>query len=196
MRLFSYVVRYDSGFAPNPFFGFCTLATCKPDIRKSAEVGDWVLGTGSADRKILRGGHLVYLMQVAETPSFQEYDANPRFQRKKPDLQVSERHACGDNIYFEHATGWGQRRSFHTNLDGAPNQMHITRDTGVNRVLVSDRFVYFGGYGPQLPPRFRKFRGQDVCKKGQGRKIFDDQNLIDDLVEWVLWVRGVTPLHP
>ena len=45
--LFSYVVRYDSGFAPNPFHGFCTLATCKPGIRAHANVGDWVVGTAS-----------------------------------------------------------------------------------------------------------------------------------------------------
>lgn len=42
-RIYSYVVRYDSGFAPNPFYGYCTLATCKPDIRRAAEVGDWLV---------------------------------------------------------------------------------------------------------------------------------------------------------
>ena len=35
-RLFSYVVRYDYGFAPNPFEGCCTIATCKPQIRRAA----------------------------------------------------------------------------------------------------------------------------------------------------------------
>src|SRR5882762_6472831 len=48
VRLYSYVVARDFGFAPNPFYGFCTLATCKPRIRAHACVGDWVLGTGSA----------------------------------------------------------------------------------------------------------------------------------------------------
>ena len=33
--LFSYVVATDSGFAPNPFFGLCTLACCKPAIRRA-----------------------------------------------------------------------------------------------------------------------------------------------------------------
>lgn len=32
--LFSYIVRWDHGFAPNPFHGICSLATCKPGIRK------------------------------------------------------------------------------------------------------------------------------------------------------------------
>jgi len=41
--LYSYVVRYDSGFAPNPFGGYCTLATCKPEIRKTAQLGDWLV---------------------------------------------------------------------------------------------------------------------------------------------------------
>ena len=36
MEIFSYVITHDSGFAPNPFGGFLTLATCKPKIRKSA----------------------------------------------------------------------------------------------------------------------------------------------------------------
>lgn len=29
MRIFVYVVKFDSGFAPNPFHGWCTLACCQ-----------------------------------------------------------------------------------------------------------------------------------------------------------------------
>ena len=29
-RLYSYVLRKDTGFAPNPYSGYCTLACCKP----------------------------------------------------------------------------------------------------------------------------------------------------------------------
>ena len=47
MRLYVYVVTHDNGFAPNPFHGFCTLATCKAPVRERAEIGDWVLGVGS-----------------------------------------------------------------------------------------------------------------------------------------------------
>jgi hypothetical protein len=52
--LYSYVVRSDSGFAPNPFGEYCTLACCKPQIRKRARVGDWIVGCGS---KALWFGH-------------------------------------------------------------------------------------------------------------------------------------------
>lgn len=44
MRLFSYVVVHDTGFSPNSFHGACTLACCKPKIRLSAELGDWIVG--------------------------------------------------------------------------------------------------------------------------------------------------------
>ena len=37
MTLFSYVIEHDLGFAPNPFHGVCTLACCKPQIRKIAK---------------------------------------------------------------------------------------------------------------------------------------------------------------
>jgi len=36
MKVYSYIVAYDSGFAPNPFHGICTLACCKPTIRRTA----------------------------------------------------------------------------------------------------------------------------------------------------------------
>jgi hypothetical protein len=44
MRLFAYKMTHDTGFAPNPFHGACTLATCKPQIRLHKRVGDWIAG--------------------------------------------------------------------------------------------------------------------------------------------------------
>jgi hypothetical protein len=41
--LFSYVVPSDSGFAPNPYGGLCTLACCEPKIRQYANVSDWIM---------------------------------------------------------------------------------------------------------------------------------------------------------
>lgn len=80
LELFSYVIARDYGFAPNPFFGCCTLATCKPNIRRVAEIGDWIVGTGSAARK--RKGFLIFAMCVNETMQFNEYWEDPRFQQK------------------------------------------------------------------------------------------------------------------
>jgi len=59
------VLRVDSGAAPNPFWGVCTLVICKPAIRRAAQVGDWVVGAGSGHSRIgdIRG-KVVYTMQV------------------------------------------------------------------------------------------------------------------------------------
>jgi hypothetical protein len=76
VKLHSYVVARDYGFAPNPFFGVCTLATCKPGIRKVAQIGDWVVGTGSKKRK--RDKRIVYAMRVTGAITFSQYWTDPR----------------------------------------------------------------------------------------------------------------------
>ena len=78
MKLFSYVVARDFGFAPNPFYGFCTLCTCKPIIRRVASVGDWIVGTGSK-ACVGRQNQVVFAMRVTETLTLDEYWAAPRF---------------------------------------------------------------------------------------------------------------------
>lgn len=186
VRLHSYVVRYDSGFAPNPFYGFCSLATCKPDIRKTAAIGDWVMGSGSASKNLKRGGFLVYAMRVTETMTHTQYWGDSRFEKKKPNLARSRMQQCGDNIYRKNASGrWGQLNSFHSQQDGSPNPRHVQRDTGIDRVLISNAFVYFGGEGPKIPNKFRNYNGIDICKVGQGRKVFNDSELIQEFSDWI-----------
>jgi len=186
-RIYSYVVRYDSGFAPNPFYGYCTLATCKPDIRKSAAIGDWVIGSGSDDRSVRRSGHLVYAMRVTESMTFDAYGRDPRFESKKPYRNGSRKQSCGDSIYFRNAVGgaWQQRDSFHSRSNGSLNPEHVTRDTGVNRVLISNDFVYFGGEGPVFPDGLQDRQGRPLCKAGRGYAIFDDAQLVEDFEQWV-----------
>lgn len=186
-RIHSYVVRYDSGFAPNPFYGYCTLATCKPGIRRSASIGDWVVGSGSDAKTIRRGEHLVYAMRVTEVMTFDEYDADPRFAPKKPYRNGSRKQSCGDNIYFRAMpeANWQQRDSFHSRPDGMHNPDHVARDTSVNRVLISNDFVYFGGEGPKLPIDMRDQRNRKLCKKGIGRTTFDDVRLIANFEQWI-----------
>ncbi|MGS1120699.1 Nmad2 family putative nucleotide modification protein [Rhodanobacter sp. UC4436_H3] len=188
MRLYSYVVRYDSGFAPNPFYGWCTLATCKPYIRRTAQVGDWLVGTGSDSQQVQRGGYLVYAMRVGEIMTFEAYDADPRFQAKKPYRHGSRKQSCGDSIYYRDAANrqWLQRDSFHSNVDGSRRADHVQRDTGVNRVLVSNTFVYFGGAGPKIPTELRAADGRPLSKAGIGYYAFDDPAFIARVETWLM----------
>lgn len=66
---YSYVVARDFGFAPNPFNGFLTLATCKPKIRKWAQVGDFVIG--NANKQL--NNKLIYMMKVTKKITFDDY---------------------------------------------------------------------------------------------------------------------------
>ncbi len=185
--VYSYVVRYDSGFAPNPFYGYCTLATCKPDIRRNANKGDWIIGSGSNEKGIRRGGYLVYAMRVTDHLTFDEYSRDARFKSKQPYRTGSRKQSCGDNIYFRDTpkSDWQQRDSFHTLKSGRPNPKHIKRDTGVDRVLISEDFIYFGGQGPKFPPDLRSADGRHLSKSGIGFSRFDDLPAVQELERWI-----------
>jgi hypothetical protein len=95
MKLYSYVVEHDTGHAPNPYFGVCTLCRCKyrewptghRNIVELAEVGDWVVGTGGASKRSAGHGKLVYAMRVDEKPTREKYYADPRFANKRKSPQ-------------------------------------------------------------------------------------------------------------
>ena len=85
--------------------------------------------------------------------------------------------------------------SFHSKENGSPNQGHINRDTGVDRVLISDEYVYFGGNGPNIPDTLRS-GSKLMCHKGIGMRRFrssssDDKKMIDDFLIWINSV-GIT----
>ncbi|HJW23507.1 MAG TPA: hypothetical protein VJ576_01305 [Rhodocyclaceae bacterium] len=108
-------------------------------------------------------------------------------QNKKPYRFGSRKQSCGDNVYFKAGNGaaWTQRDSFHSQPDGSPNPKHIARDTRVDRVLISDDYVYFGGSGPCFPNDLRDSRGRNVCKSGIGCSCFDDIELVGRFVQWI-----------
>ena len=178
-RLYTYVVRHDHGFAPNPFHGFCTLANCKPRIRRSAQPGDWVFG--SASRAGGGPGHAVFAMQVSETMGFEEFWRDPRFREKRPN-QRSVVGLCGDNIYHrDPITGdWQQEPSQHSHDDGSPDPFHIHRDTGTDRVLIGEEFIYWGGDGPPVP----QFAGVDIRTQGQGYRCRFPAEIVHEFVHW------------
>lgn len=187
MKLYTYVLDHDYGFAPNPFYGICTLATCKPEIRAHAAVGDYIVGTGCAKRR--RRGFLVYFMQVEEIITYDEYWADPRFEKKRPFLHSSKMRSFGDNIYHrDPVTGnWNQENSFHSLPGGQHNPLNLEHDTHSDKVLVGSDFTYWGGTGPKIPQCFRNFNGDDVCAK-RGHRV----NFVDGLVtDFIAWIRGI-----
>lgn len=150
-KVYVYVVARDFGFAPNPFHGVCTLATCKPRIRGPAKIGDWVVGMGGS--ALGATGKCLYFMQVTEVMTFNEYWADPALKCKRPLRNGSRKIMLGDNIYHredEHDQ-WIQEDSHHSNPDGSPEWWNVENDTKTDRVLLSTKFVYFGRNAPVVP---------------------------------------------
>jgi len=165
-RLFSYVLRSDTGFAPNVTGGYCTLACCKPKIRSTANAGDWVIGTLP---KHLGKNRLAYVMRINESLTFNDYFEDKRFQIKKPDLDLN-----GDNIYYKKKGKFVQvKNNHHTGK-------HLDHDTSADRVLIGSIFWYFGEKAPEIPSRLCS-----LIKTGPGHKIERDASVIRELVSWI-----------
>ena len=165
VNLYVYVVVYDHGFAPNPHFGYCTLATCKPGIRKGARLGDWIAGIGSHQKS--QAGKLVFAMKVQEALFFEDYWADPRFRSKRPHRSGSLKLRYGDNIYHRSTdrSEWIQEDGAHSCPDGSMDPRHVLRDTSAPRVLISQDFAYFGGSAIDLPERFWSWEMYDLKAK-------------------------------
>lgn len=145
MNFYSYRIEHDYGLAPNPFWGYCTLAVCKPKIRnnKNLEIGDWIFAQGSKSLGNLN--HLMLAMQVEEKLTFEEYWNDSRFELKKPVVNGTLAQMYGDNFYHKDSDGnWIQENSAHSTSDCEVNQKHLETDTNGEFVLISKNFYYFG----------------------------------------------------
>lgn len=184
MKLYSYIVRFDVGFAPNPFHGWCTLGTCKSGMRRTVQLGDWIVGTGSKEYGLSE--RLVFAMRVEEELTFDAYWRDPRFQAKKPNLHGSYMQAVGDNIYHRDAGGhWIQADSHHSNHDGTPNKVNLADDTDTDRVLLSRDFAYWGRDAIEVPERFMDNPdGVRLCHDRQGYKNGFPAAFVEDFIGW------------
>ncbi len=158
MRLFSYKMTDDTGFAPNPFWGCMTLATCKPQIRKYKRPGDWIAGftSGQLCADPVGSERLVFLMRVEEKMTLSEYFRDERFQPKIPRRSRAARvFREGDNIYRPLVLNAREAHHF----EQLPNPNHVLEDRAhdVNGgyVLISKRFVYFGVDALPIPSHLR-----------------------------------------
>lgn len=185
--LFRYIVDHDMGFAPNPFFGACTLACCKPRIRNKAKAGDVIVGYGGC--KGGNRGRIVYWMVVDEITDFERYWCDPRFEMKRPQFGKSLALTFGDNIYHRCSeTGeWIQEKSFHSDDNSFVGLGNLKHDTGRSeKVLIGREFTYWGGVGPFPPEEFAELMEPGVREV---HKI-KDRALADAFIDWLKNVPG------
>lgn len=119
MHLYSYTVRVDDGAALNPYGGVCTFTICKPTIRRTAKVGDWIVGLGPKGSPT-RGDlskHVIYAIEVSRILSLADYNAHSAKQLrcKIPQWTTGApfEHMVGDCIYYPEGGELGQRRGVH-----------------------------------------------------------------------------------
>ena len=183
-RLYTYTIPYDDGAAPNPFFGMCTLAICKPGIRRTAQVGDWIAGLGAKTAQPPLHGKLVYAMRVTKIVTMEEYDlmASTSWPHRipKPGSKVLYER-LGDCIY-DYSSGEAKLRNgtVHTD-DNRPV------DLGGERVLIADEFYYFGSDAIPVPPMPLP-TGSDLTKiihQTQGHKSIANDGAFDTFVGWI-----------
>lgn len=155
MKIHSYKVVRDYGFAPNPFYGICTLATCQYRIRNAAEKYEWVVGVGPDNKRIRMKGKLIYAMKVTDKITYNEYWNDKRFFSKKPVMNGSKKQFFGDNVYHKEKGCWIQEDSHHSLPDGKTNFKNLEKDTKSEYVLLSTHFYYFGKEALDIPKRFR-----------------------------------------
>jgi hypothetical protein len=177
MRLFSYCIPVDDGAAPNPFWGVCTLAICKPKIRRVANIGDWVVGVGSKNvRGISYQNKLVYAMKVTDKLTMEEYDfyCKSKLTNKIPDLYNRDyRRNVGDNIYDYSNSEPKLRLSVH-------KFENRQRDLGGKYVLLSNHFYYFGDKAIEIREDLLP-----IVKQGQSHKSIANEPIKLNFVDWL-----------
>jgi hypothetical protein len=175
--LFSYVVRTDYGPAPNPFWGVCTLVICKPKIRRRAQVGDWIVGTGPVGSPIgdIRG-MMIYTMQVTGKMTMREYDlwAREHLPEKMPNKRSNDpRPHVGDAI-------WDFSEDPPRRRPGSVHGIHEgEHDLKGGYALLSEHFFYFGDDPVPLPEHL-----QGLVQHGQGHRSVLNAPYLEPFVEW------------
>ncbi len=145
--LHTYKVAHDAGAAPQPGFGICTLAICKPVIRRCAQIGDIIVGFGCRPDS----NRIVYCMQVDEILTWPQYVARCKTDAALNGKIPKNENDAGDCIWLEERSesyeplpSWSRHNSDNFQQDVL---------NGKN-VLLAKKFWYFGKsdkYDVRLP---------------------------------------------
>jgi hypothetical protein len=153
MKVCAYVMTYDTGLAPNPFHGVCTLAVCTPNhVRANLEENDYIIGVaGVRLRQKLNlpsdSWRLIYAMKVDEFKELDAYYNSADYKLKIPKRSGSKIERCGDNFYK-----LSNGELIHTGQSTEHDWSEIIeQDCYGNRVFIGKTFNYFGSAAPEIP---------------------------------------------
>lgn len=177
MKLLKYVLTHDSGLAPNPFFGVCSLALCTPNhMNANLTPGDWIVGHTSKST----GRRLVHAMRLMKVLGMDEYFNEFPDKRPNPHGSLEQRH--GDNMYFREDGRWLRLPSAeHNSVES------FQQDQGRRVYLAegADRFWYFGATNPMPEPQGFADLFPWLILDRQGFGYIRDAERIQAFTEWL-----------
>jgi hypothetical protein len=193
MRTYLYKLTSDRGgapCAPRPMWddnALLTLSICKPAIRRTAQIGDRLIGITSRALEASDGyplNSVIYAARVSRALEPREYYAHRGEFVCRPDC-----------IYAFHRANGTLSHAGRSRLHDDP--AYEARDIGRYpfyrnaRTLVSDDFRYFGSEAVLIPARLGLLR-QVAESLGQGHRVFDERSTetseLDSLFK-LLWQR-------
>lgn len=148
IRIYRYVLAYDRGMAPNSRGGLITLATCKPEIRKTARAGDWVIGNFPSPKNEV----VAWAGKIARSLPVEHY--------------AREYPARDDALYEVGPDGRPHRMAGkHPWYHPDPDQQRKD-EKGSVLIFEKDQSWYFGGNGRVLPLELHH-----LAARGQGHRV-------------------------
>ena len=122
-----------------------------------------------------RGHRLVYAMQVSEVIRFDLYYTDPRFEKKKPNVEGNWRERCGDNMYYLDKGEWKQHRTIHHRAPEAKNKA-----LKYPFVYVAEHFYYFGDKAIEFPTEYQELIWRRVGCSGK-----HDPEIVETFLIWL-----------
>lgn len=157
-RYYVYKLTSDAGGAPCPTDDVLTLAICKPKIRSTAQVGDWLFGF--AGRSTIGDERLIYIAEITEKLEGGSYYGDSRY-LNRPDAIYQW---VGDELV------WKTGSKFH------PDGAGLLNDVGEPpyqraAVLVSTNFRYMGRKGTEQWKEQFPSLAEAVHATSQGHRV-------------------------
>lgn len=165
-RFYRYVLVSDDGVAPCVDNNLLTLATCKPVIRRTARVGDWVAGYMP---KAQGSELLVWMAQIGEKLNHFEYEE--KFRGRRDAAYRLNGHGEPERVYPDYHTDEKDKK----------------KDLSADVLIFDPTATWYFGSEPKQPPA--KLAG--LKPAGQGHRV--NFRIESDLQQFLEWLSSIGP---
>lgn len=168
-KYYFYKLTVDDGGAPCVENGLLSLAICKPYIRQTAAIGNYVFGF--AAKCLYEDNRLVYVARITDSLRDGEYYRRDEFSGRSDCI-----YRWDNGVYRVR-----QRAKFHGSQADLQHDLGTPPEYRRANVLISNHFRYFGGSLPEhYKHQFPQLR-QAIDSLRQGHRVLHSARLRDNL---------------